>query len=192
MKKLIFILSAITFFIACNDNKTGGIMGGGWSASDKEKWMNDCTPGLVSSMSEDVAKKYCNCVLEQLEKKYSNYKEMNRKGSYEEGQALGKNCTYIITGGQQGGGNDNTNDGGGGLMGGWSSTDEQKFMSTCIQNAVNTGADEQTSRTHCNCTLKKIQKKYNSYDEADRSMTQSEVAALEQECLDERGSLNNN
>ena len=73
------------------------------------------------------------------------------------------------------------NNNGGGVS--WSTADQQKFMNTCLQNAMNAGGDEQTSKAHCNCTLGKIANKYKSYAEADAKMTADELSTLEQECL---------
>lgn len=85
-------------------------------------------------------------------------------------------------GGVLGGDNGNKKVGGGG----WSSSDQQKFLSTCVQNALNAGADQQTSNQHCNCTLQKIAAKYASYDEANNKLTSEEMNTLEQQCIQER------
>ncbi|MEI9945384.1 MAG: hypothetical protein WDN26_14350 [Chitinophagaceae bacterium] len=67
----------------------------------------------------------------------------------------------------------------------WSAADEQAFLSTCLTNARNAGADEQTSQNHCNCILEKIEKKYSDLDEANRKATKPELDAIEQKCLKE-------
>lgn len=82
------------------------------------------------------------------------------------------------------GGNNNGNKNVGG--GGWSNSDQQKFLNTCLQNALNAGADQQTANTHCNCTLQKIAAKYASYDDANNKMSSQEVNAMEQQCIQER------
>ncbi len=148
-----------------NNNNIGGT--GAWSKADEDKWMNICATNPNN-------RELCSCVLQKLEKKYASYDEMNTKGTSEEGQQLGLQCKEELNGN----GFNNT----GGIGGAWSTDDEQKFMNTCLQNAINSGADRQTSTDHCNCTLKKIEAKYHSYDEANTKMTPQEVSAMEQEC----------
>ena len=38
-----------------------------------------------------------------------------------------------------------------------------KWMDSCAQNGMNAGANQQASTAHCECTAKKIEKKYASY-----------------------------
>lgn len=189
MRKLIFALGATLIFISC-ENK-----GGKWSQADEQQWMQVCT-GQANNMDAATSKNYCSCMMEKLEQKYTSYADMNQKGTYEDGVTLGKACLQSINRG--GNVNNNNGNGGGGLGGGnnngaaWSANDEQKFMGTCIQNATNAGADQQTATAHCNCTLKKIQAKYSSYDEANTKMTTQQVTAMEQECNDNNNGAGNN
>ena len=162
----------------------GGILGGGnnnggntggtgrWSKDDEDRWMNMCA-------TDPGNKALCACVLQKLEAKYANFEEMNTKGTQEEGQQLAAQCRQEM-------GNGGNNRGGG--LGGstWSAADEQSFLNTCLKNATNAGADQQTSNAHCNCVLKKIEAKYSSLNEANRKMTTQEVDAIEQQCIQER------
>jgi hypothetical protein len=156
-----------------NNNNMGGT--GAWSKEDEDKWMNICATNPNN-------RELCSCVLQKLEKKYASYDEMNTKGTQEEGQQLGLQCKEEMNGN---GLNNN-----GGMGSAWSADDEQKFMNTCVQNAMNAGADRQTSTDHCNCTLKKIEARYHSYDDANTNMTKQEVDAIEQQCVQERSGNN--
>ena len=176
MRQVISLLAAIILFSNCNNNGGGG---GKWSAGDEAKWMNDCTPGLVGSMSEKIAGNYCKCILEKLEKKYANYDQMNARGTSEEGKAMGLECKGEITGGKK---EEENNGGILGGMNGWSNEDRERYMNECVPSAVNTGTDEQTARTYCDCTLKKLEKKYKNYAEAQRNMTQEDISAVQQQC----------
>ena len=183
MKKLLIIVCITALFTNCN-NTAGS---GGWSSQDRQKGIKKCMEG-APQLDEATAKKLCNCALEKTMRKYRSYDEADEKVSDEEGSEIVQGCWKTI----QGGGGDEPGDDnkgkGGGLFGGgdsegdWSNSDEQKFMNTCLQNAMNAGSDRQTSTAHCQCTLKKIQKKYSSYAEADQKMTREQVNAIEQEC----------
>ena len=177
MKQVIFFLSAIVFFSNCNNNVGGG---GSWSSNDEEKWMHQCADPLVGQLGEEVADNYCKCILVKLEKKYANFDQMNTRGTLEEGKAMGKECEGEITGAKKQGEENN-----GGILGGmsgWSNEDRQRYMNECVPSAVNTGTDEQTAQTYCDCTLKKLEKKYKNYAEAQRNMTQDEISAIQQQC----------
>jgi hypothetical protein len=49
--------------------------------------------------SDQAKQNYCDCIGEKLEKRYSNFNEMNTKGTQEEGMELGKQCSAALTGG---------------------------------------------------------------------------------------------
>jgi hypothetical protein len=98
MRSIICILPAIILFTSCNNN---GSSLGNWSVDDKDKWMKECTEPLEGTLKDDVARKYCFCVLEQAEKKYPNFKQMKTKGTTDEGKEMGKNCTHLVTGGSE-------------------------------------------------------------------------------------------
>jgi hypothetical protein len=73
-----------------------------WSASDEDKWMQTCSlPSLVKSFGESKTNNYCRCVLGKLEEIYSSYDDMNRRGTTEMGEELGKQCANELTGGNQ-------------------------------------------------------------------------------------------
>jgi hypothetical protein len=68
MKKVFIslLIVAAFAFTACN---------GGWTSAEKDNFMNSCTGGLKGVIEDDIAKKYCECSLEKLEKKYPTAKE---------------------------------------------------------------------------------------------------------------------
>lgn len=183
-------------------NNNGGGMGGNWSADDEQKFMNTCLQNATNAGADrQTANAHCNCTLKKIEAKYSSYNEANTKMTTQEMNQMEQDCNANNNGGGNGNGNENGNGNGngGGVIGGgdnnnmggaWSANDEQKFMNTCIQNATNAGADRQLANTHCNCTLKKIEAKYHSYDEANTKMTTQEVNAIEQQCIQERNGNN--
>lgn len=161
-----------------------------WTKSDRNKFMDDCTTG-------GGTEQLCSCVLGKIEARYASLDEANRKGGEEMGKKLATECLndnggdddYNYNKGNSkddnyGDDDDDDNDNRGG--GSWTTADEQAFLNTCFRNATNAGADEQTSKSHCNCVLKKVEKKYRSYDEANRRASKSEIDAMEQECIQER------
>ena len=193
MKQILFVLCATIVITSCNNS-------GGWSAAEKQQSSKACMDQVNGKVDDATAKKYCSCVVEKMMQKYPTYAEANKNGTEEDGIKIGQACAAELK--LNGGNNNNNNNNGingglgGGLEngggGGLSSADEQKFMNTCLQNARNAGGDEQTANTHCNCTLKKIEKKYSSYDEANRKMTKEEMNTIEQECVQERTNNNDN
>jgi hypothetical protein len=74
--------------------------GGAWSESDRDTWAKQCMQSMNNVNASDQAKQnYCDCIGEKLEKRYSNFNEMNTKGTQEEGMELGKQCSAALTGG---------------------------------------------------------------------------------------------
>ena len=63
----------------------------GWTKADEESWMTQCK-SQVPQLSEETQNSYCSCVLKKLEAKYSNFEEMNLKGTEQIGVDLGKEC----------------------------------------------------------------------------------------------------
>ena len=203
MKKLLIIVCIATLFINCNNN--GGLGGGGWSAAEKQKGLKACMDQIEGQLDNATAKKFCNCALEKAMKKWKTYAESETVPDDDPAaNEIGRSCMTAIQGG--GGGEDNPEDNGGGkgkkkgggLFGGggdggeqWSNADRQKFMNTCLQNAMNAGADRQTSNAHCECTLKKMAKKYSSYADADRNLSKEEMNTMEQECIAENNNGGN-
>lgn len=72
-----------------DDDNNGG---GGWTRSDQQQWMDDCESSIGSKMSKENRYDYCWCVMEKLERRYSNYDKMNREGTQQEGIDLGIEC----------------------------------------------------------------------------------------------------
>ena len=189
MKQVLFVLIAVTTLAACNNSA-------GWTDAQKQKSAKACMDEVQGKVDDATAKKYCSCVVEKMMQKYPTYAEAEKNGTEEDGIKIGQTCATelkISKRNNEGDNNGGLNGGLGNGLGGnneWSDADKQKFMNTCLQNARNAGADEQTSNTHCNCTLEKIMKKYSSWDEANRKMTKEEVDAIEQECIQERNGNN--
>jgi hypothetical protein len=188
MRRPLILLFAIIVFANCNNNK-------GWSVADRQKGLKGCMDEAKGSLDEATAKKYCSCVLEKAMQKYKTYAEAEN-GSEEDGKLLAQGCLKIVQGGNN---PDDDNKGkgkGGGIFGGggddetggWTSADKKKFLDECGPSAVNAGVDQQTAKTYCDCTLKKIQKIYKSYNAA-MKMTSDELTTIQQECAE--GARNN-
>ena len=58
-----------------NGNDDGGA---GWSRSDESKFMDDCEGTAKENVGAARANEYCDCMLQRMKKKYSNYTEANR------------------------------------------------------------------------------------------------------------------
>lgn len=197
MKIILSLLASMLIITACKN---------GWSVAERNDFVNTCANAAAPNMGQEKAKAYCSCMQQKLEAKYPNSKDANKAinapGAMQtpEMTALVQNC---LNGGNANTNNNNPLGNPGGILGGnnnnnantggaWSADDEQKFMNTCLQNAMNAGADQQTSNAHCNCTLKKIEAKYKSYSEAEQKMTPAEVNQMEQECNTNNNTVSNN
>lgn len=71
MRKLLFLLVIATSFIACNNSN-------GWSAAQKNDFINSCSQSAAANIGQEKAKAYCTCMQQKLEAKYSNYQEANK------------------------------------------------------------------------------------------------------------------
>ena len=84
MKKLIIISGVVLFFCSCKTE--------GWTDAQKDKLRKTCTDPMEGKLDSKTATKYCDCVIEQAVKKYKSYEELDKKGTEEEGKAMGMNC----------------------------------------------------------------------------------------------------
>jgi hypothetical protein len=165
MRQLLILLFTIILFSNCSNNK-------GWTSAEREKGMKLCMDETEGKLGEKDSKRFCSCLLQKAESKYPNYAAADKAITDEEGQVMGKACVKEIglqVGGEGGGGEEVVDDGGGkkkgGIFGGgadedagsWSGSDKKRFMDECTPSAVNSGVDQQTAKTYCDCTLKKIQ-----------------------------------
>jgi hypothetical protein len=185
MKQLMIVAFILALFTNCNNS--GGLTAK-WSSEDRQKGLKSCIDGAEGQLDEATVKKLCNCALEKAMKKYKTYDEADAAPE-EEKEQWGLSCRKTI----QGGGGDDPGDEPKKVVGagGWSKSDNQTFMNTCLKNAMNAGADREKSTTHCDCTLKKIAKKYKSYSDADRNMTKEEMNTIEQQCIAENNNNGN-
>jgi hypothetical protein len=73
--------------------KDGLFGGGGWSKSDQENFMSPCSNSLVNKgYTSSQARQLCSCVLEKLEKQYSNLSEADTKGGEQAGATTMQEC----------------------------------------------------------------------------------------------------
>ena len=84
MKKVIFSLIIGAALASCGSKSSGG-----WSDSQKDKFLKPCKDGMAGAVSKEKGDGYCNCVLDAMMKKYKDFDEMNNK-SYDEGKEIGK------------------------------------------------------------------------------------------------------
>ncbi len=52
---------------------------GGWSISDEDRFLDDCTGTATENVGATRAKQYCNCMLLKIKRMYSTYAEAERK-----------------------------------------------------------------------------------------------------------------
>jgi len=156
MKKLLPIVFAASLFIACNNN--GGIgMGGGWSKSDQNQFMQPC---LQAGQTKEI----CSCVLEKLEKKYANLKEADAKGGAEAGRQLTMECMNGVMGNENDnnmGNNNGENYNNNNRRGGWTKQQRQQYIQGCATTAQQAqGISAQQANQYCDCMTRKVEEQY--------------------------------
>lgn len=138
-------------------NKNGGLgMGGGWSKSEENQFMQPCLQG---GQSQEI----CSCVLQKLEKKYATFKEADQKGTSEEGKQLAMEC---MNGGNGLNNNDDNNNNN--QEGSWTDQQRQSYIQGCSTAAQQQqGYSAQEANDYCDCMTRKIEQKY-SFREANQ------------------------
>ena len=97
MKKLLIISMIVLFFSLCKSDS-------GWTEAQKDKLRKTCTDPMEGKVDSKAATKYCDCVIEQAVKKYKSYDDLDKKGTEEEGRAMGMNCIGELKAAMPGGG----------------------------------------------------------------------------------------
>jgi hypothetical protein len=72
MKHLLFTLVILFAIISCNNKSTG------WTASERSRFVSDCTNAAKGGMDESKAKAYCECMQPKIEAKYPSFTEANK------------------------------------------------------------------------------------------------------------------
>lgn len=140
-----------------NDNKS-------WSAADVGTFNQQCRDAMSKKgLTDDQLNQVCSCVLEKMEKKYSNMAELDAKGTEEEGREAGQACMTLVTNTT---GNNNTNNNNSNV---WSSTDEQRFLDDC-EGSAKQHVSAERAHQYCDCMLQKSKTKWSSYTEADQGL----------------------
>jgi hypothetical protein len=76
---------------SATDDETTSDYSDGWSSSDQNKFMTNCTETASKSMAQERAENYCDCMMKKIEKRYPNSAEVN-KLSESEITKLAKTC----------------------------------------------------------------------------------------------------
>jgi hypothetical protein len=177
MKKLLIFFLAVNVLAACNNN--GMMGGGGWTTQDRNEFMNPCLQG-------GQTKEICSCVLQKLEKKYSNLNEANAKGGAQAGRDLALECMNGrgnndngnggVLGGMNGNNNNNNNNNNDNnnnnqVEGNWTRQEYNQFVQGCASTAQQAqGFTSEQANEYCECITKKIEQKY-SFREANQMTT---------------------
>jgi len=88
MKKMILALCIISLISSCERSRKGH-----WTDSDKNKFNNECQKELRSVIDDkSIRKRFCDCTLEKVEDKYDSYNDLDKRGTEEAGEKLGREC----------------------------------------------------------------------------------------------------
>jgi hypothetical protein len=68
--------------------------------------------------------------------------------------------------------------------GGWTKAERTTFLETCVENAK-VNVTESRAKTYCSCMQKKIESKYDSYDDANNKLSSTELNRLAAQCNQE-------
>lgn len=69
MKRIYLPLVAMSFLISCSDS--------GWSADEEKTFMGQCVSSAEKRSNNELARNYCDCMLQKLKKSYSSYEKAN-------------------------------------------------------------------------------------------------------------------
>ncbi len=158
-----------------NDNES-------WSAADIRKFNNLCLQSVKND--EELADKFCPCVLEKMQKKYSSYEDLDTRGTEAEGKRIGEECRDELGLGNTGNNNSRSNTSGGG----WSAAEVDAFVSNCTKEAVRGGMSRSQATNYCSCMQEKFEQMYPNAQDAggisEDDMNTPAMKRLIQGCLD--------
>jgi hypothetical protein len=143
-----------------------------WSATDVSRFNNDCRVEMAKSNPE-FADKFCPCLLDKMQAKFSSYSDMEAKGNEAEARIMGEDCAALLKRGNAG---DNTNSG----MttgSGWPQVERRAFITSCEKKAIAGGRDKYTAQSYCACMLEKMEGDYPDINDASR-LTERQVEAI--------------
>lgn len=212
MKHLLILLVAFSLVTACNNDKKNDRRGydprekddyraqdktdeetndtkktdysdnEGWSAADIRKFNQMCLSSVKND--QDLADKFCPCVLEKMQKKYSSYEDLDTRGTEAEGKRIGEECRDELGLGNSGSNNNRSDNAGGG----WTEAQADEFVNSCVREAVRGGSMTRTQATnYCSCMQQKFERIYPNAEDAgnvtDEDMNTPAMKRLIQSCL---------
>ncbi|HJW17116.1 MAG TPA: hypothetical protein VJ499_08345 [Flavisolibacter sp.] len=81
--KLIIIIVASVLFYSCSE---------GWTKADEQQFTGGCLKGAFKDMDSTKARSYCDCMLQQLKKRYPNASDLKYVKTDTAIYSLGKQC----------------------------------------------------------------------------------------------------
>jgi len=157
-----------------NDEKSGN---SNWTSTEKNKFIDACTDEAVKGgFTRSKAEDYCSCMQQKLENKFPDTKDVARLDmETPEMKRLVNDCLGI-----SGGSSDEDRSRGEG----WTRSNEDKFVNDCISTAKK-NVGQSRAEEYCECMLRKVKRKYASYNEAEQELsniTREELDELAADC----------
>ncbi|MBL7729537.1 MAG: hypothetical protein JNM88_00035 [Chitinophagaceae bacterium] len=138
-----------------DDSRNTDFNGGeSWSSADINRFNRECEKSLNGN--DEMIEKFCPCVLEKMQKRFSSFADANTAGTEAEGEKMAKDCIADL-------GLDKLNNNSGPRTGGgsWSSAEINAFVSNCEAEAVRGGSMSRTqASSYCNCMQEKFEEMY--------------------------------
>lgn len=147
-----------------------------WTSSEVREFVTSCVREAVKGgMQRTKAEDYCECMQKKLEYKYPDTKDVvNIDMESPSIKRLVNECLGL--------GKGNPDDSY--SSGGWTRSDEDRFVNDCISTArKNVG--QSRAEEYCECMLRKVKRMYSTYNEADRGLkgiSQAEIEELAEDC----------
>lgn len=91
MKQLVIVFLLVVLATGCNEQKKTE-PGKRWALKDQEDFRQSCVENAKSGIGEEKAKKYCECMLEKVMKKYPDVND-TEKMTMGETVELAKECS---------------------------------------------------------------------------------------------------
>lgn len=176
MKQLFALLLSLTLLASCKESKTEREKGydrkerddyrnddkdkssenasytdsEDWSSGDVRKFNKECLSDIAKN-NEEFADKFCPCLLNKMQAKFSSYSEMDTKGTEAEGKRLAEDCIESLGLGKNNSKSSSSN---------WTSADVDLFVNSCVNSAVDRGMKRTQAENYCNCMQEKIEEMY--------------------------------
>lgn len=156
-------------------NSDNAVMkGAGWSNEFLTKNLKDCISKAEKSMAASDAYIYCDCMMDNIQKKYHEENDLETKFTQEELVVIRSACLPAAVNK-----NAQKSNPGSATKVVWSAADQKQFMDNCrpgVIKVLGAGGDN-----YCDCIMKKLMQEYPDPKEVDK-VSEAHLKKLASDC----------